>query len=255
MNLSSIIASLLLTVVTCSAMAATDRSYYVTELAAEQKFDVYNDGQNTYLQSIPGLVVTGATADGEFYIVRGVPETIRGHMNGRPITVVHGAAPVIRPMPADPAALNAQIKRLDERLCILTNGKNTDVVCRAQERPDVAAATVNKDQVRPVAATESSSVKEETAAPAARSSTWQITFADKSVRSVLEHWSKSAGYQLLWEVPVDLELNANATITGTYEDALNSMLASLANSAYPVEAMIYENRAVRVVKRIKKDQL
>jgi hypothetical protein len=75
-----------------SALAATDRSYYVTELAAQQKFDVYNDGHNTYIESIPGLVVTGATADGERYIVDGVPMQIRGHMNGRPIRGGRGAS-------------------------------------------------------------------------------------------------------------------------------------------------------------------
>jgi hypothetical protein len=69
-----------------------DRSYYVTELAAQQKFDVYNDGHNTYIASIPGLVVTGATADGERYIVDGVPMQIRGYMNGKPTTVGRGTS-------------------------------------------------------------------------------------------------------------------------------------------------------------------
>jgi len=57
---------------TLSALAApADRSYYVTELANQQKFAVFNDGYNTYLESVLGLVVTCATADGERYIVNG----------------------------------------------------------------------------------------------------------------------------------------------------------------------------------------
>jgi hypothetical protein len=79
--------------------------------------------------------------------------------------------------------------------------------------------------------------------------TWSVTVADKSVRALLERWSKSAGYQLVWEISVDLELNANATMTGSFEDALTSVLASLKNSDYPIEAMIYDNKVVRMVKR------
>lgn len=79
--------------------------------------------------------------------------------------------------------------------------------------------------------------------------TWSITAADHSVRTLLERWAKAVGYQLLWEIPVDLELNANATMTGSFEDALTSVLASLKNSEYPIEAILYDNNVVRMVKR------
>ena len=42
----------------------------------QQKFDVFNYGHNTYLESVPVLVMTGATADGERYIVNGAPNQI-----------------------------------------------------------------------------------------------------------------------------------------------------------------------------------
>lgn len=180
---------------------------------------------------------------------------------------------------------------LHRSLFVRANGKEAAVVCDAPDSPEFVLGVVNKDQVRAVPVAQSVSPKEEVVAmttatagklaatpvqvaspapsvaaspaavvtqpvpaPAAPLPTWSITVADKSVRGLLERWSKTSGYQLLWEVPVDLELNANATLTGSYEDALNSVLASLANSAYPVEAMIYDNRAVRVVKRIPKEQ-
>lgn len=82
---------------------------------------------------------------------------------------------------------------------------------------------------------------------------WQITLADSSVRGLLERWCKESGYQLLWEVSVDLQIGASATVTGTFEEALNSLLASLTNSEYPVEAMVYDNRVVRIVKHIPKN--
>lgn len=79
--------------------------------------------------------------------------------------------------------------------------------------------------------------------------TWKVTLADRSVRTLLERWAKTAGYQMSWEIPVDLELNANADMTGSFEDALTAVLASLKNSEYPIEAIIYDNNVVRMVKR------
>lgn len=83
---------------------------------------------------------------------------------------------------------------------------------------------------------------------------WTITLADKSIRALLERWCREAGYQPLWEVTVDLEINATATITGTFEDAINSVLTSLSTSNYPIEALIYDNRVVRVVKHVARKQ-
>ncbi len=85
--------------------------------------------------------------------------------------------------------------------------------------------------------------------PLAPAREWKIALSDKSVRGLLERWSKEDNYQLLWEISVDLQIGASATISGTFEDALASVLTSLSNSEYPVEAMIYDNRVVRVVKQ------
>ena len=100
--------------------APADRSYYVNELANQQKFDVFNDGHNTYLEPVPGLVVTGATADGERYIVNGVPQQIRGFMSGKAITVVRGTAPLPKPVGPDPGVVNAQIRQLSDKLDAIT---------------------------------------------------------------------------------------------------------------------------------------
>jgi len=122
-------------------------------------------------------------------------------------------------------------------------------VAPATTSAPVAAPVVASAAAKPAAASAAAPV----AAPKS-AQTWTITVGDKSVRSLLERWAKTSGHQLLWDLPVDLELNANATISGTFEDALNSVLASLAHSEYPIEAMIYDNGVVRMVKRISKDQ-
>jgi len=72
-------------------------SYYVTELANQQKFDVFNDGSNTCLESVLDLVVTRALAYSEQYIVNGFPQQIRSFMNSKPITFVRGTPTTPKP--------------------------------------------------------------------------------------------------------------------------------------------------------------
>lgn len=54
--------------------------------------------------------MSGATGDGERYIVNGVYQQIRGFMNGKPIEVLRRTAPMSKLAAPDPAVLNAQIK-------------------------------------------------------------------------------------------------------------------------------------------------
>lgn len=142
-----LLASLALAATSVYATAATDRSYYVTELEAQQRFDVYNDGHNTYLESIPGLVMTGATADGERFIVNGVPPQIRGFMNGKPITVVCGTAPVPKPTAPDATAVTAQIKQLTEKLDSLS----AKVQPKTPQTVALASAGTTQPQTAPMA--------------------------------------------------------------------------------------------------------
>lgn len=58
-----------------SAFAApANHSYYVTKLANQQKFDVFSDGHNTYLESVLDLFATCAIPNCEQYIVNGFPQ-------------------------------------------------------------------------------------------------------------------------------------------------------------------------------------
>lgn len=113
----------------------------------------------------------------------------------------------------------------------------------------VASSTAARAIVKPATAAATTSGNAVTTVVSKPVQTWSVTIADRSVRSLLERWAKAAGYQVLWEIPVDLELNANATMTGSFEDALSALLASLKNSEYPIEAIIYDNNVVRMVKR------
>ena len=77
---------------------------------------------------------------------------------------------------------------------------------------------------------------------------WRMDVADKSIRSVLERWAKQAGWQLVWEVPVDFGVDASATLHGTFEEALQSVIDALAGSSTPIQAVLYRgNKVLRIV--------
>jgi hypothetical protein len=124
-----------------AAAATTDRSYYVPDLSAPQRLDVYNDGHNTFLQSVPGLVVMEATADGDRYIVTGVPQQIRGFMNGKPITVMRGLAPASQPS-SDAAEINAEIQRIREEIASLSKASNAEPIALVPPYTKVAGKAV-----------------------------------------------------------------------------------------------------------------
>lgn len=80
------------------------------------------------------------------------------------------------------------------------------------------------------------------------SRTWRLDVADRTVKTALSRWAKEAGWQLVWEVPVDFGIDADATITGTFEDALHSVVRALDKSDTPIQAILYKgNKVLRVV--------
>lgn len=246
MKTTLLIATLTLAVTTAwsPAAAATDRSYYVTELAAQQKFDVYNDGRNTYLESIPGLVVTGATADGERYIVNGVPQQIRGFMNGKPITVVRGTPPVPTPAAPDPALVNAQIKQLTDKLNSLSSK-----IATATPSDASAAAGVNGAKYAPVGTANALAA----AATVPSAPAWEIRKTDRTIFGAMKRWSKTAGWQLMWDTEGnDFPVIAEATYRGEFDIAVGGVMASLQRSQFPLRACLYDNRAVRVIHKSKR---
>jgi len=230
------IASITLAMTTLSAAAVTtDRSYYVMEQASPQRFEVYNDGRNTYLESIPGLVVTGATADGERYIVNGVPQQIRGFMNGKPITVVRGTPPAPKPAAPDPAVVNAQIKQLTEKLNNLSS--------KVQEPASASPQTTTSGSTGS-AGNAPKSISEQA---------WDIRSSDKTIYGAMKRWAKTAGWQLMWDTDGnDYPVIAEASYKGQFDVAVGGVMASLERSQYPLRACLYENRAVRVIHKTKR---
>lgn len=244
-----------------SAAAATDRSYYVTELASQQKFDVYNDGRNTYLESIPGLVVTGATADGERYIVNGVPQQIRGFMNGKPITVVRGTPPAPKPVAPDPAVVNAQIKQLSEKLDALTakvpvknpptgsgsastgasaNGPTTLAKNGAATAPGAAGTVTLPPGHRRIEAPRRPTI--------ADIYTYRVTPTDENLRLLVERWSTMVGWKAIWDVDKDILIGTSGEKAGDWKTAIRWVLSSTKFGDVAVKPCFYNNSVVRVVR-------
>jgi hypothetical protein len=231
-NLLIAILTLATTAPWSTAAAATDRSYYVTELTTQQRFDVYNDGRNTYLESIPGLVVTGATADGERYIVAGVPQQIRGFMNGKPITVVRGFPPAPKPATPDVAAVTAQIKQLTDKLDGLS-----------ASAPNLAPAPMIAGAQSPAGVP---------AAPVAKSSqvfTYQVSPSDQNLRMLVERWSKVVGWNAVWDVERDIPIGTAGQKVGDFRSSVRWLLASTEFGDVVVKPCFYSNSVVRVVRK------
>lgn len=274
MKLSSIIASLLLTAISATALAATDRSYYVTELAPQQKFDVYNDGRNTFLQSIPGLIVTGATADGEFFIVKGVPASIRGFMNGKPITIVRGTAPVFRPAQPDPKTVNAELKRLTDELAALSAKAPAtgvpapapalvasvaagDQAARSQAPRTGALAPsgpVSKSQVAASSATSTppAGARVQKTVTAADVVVYQVTPAQKDLRSVIDNWANLVGWTSVWDIDRDIPINMADAKENDFRSAVRRVLAATDLGDLPAKPCFYSNNVIRVVRKTTK---
>ncbi|MGH8778324.1 toxin co-regulated pilus biosynthesis Q family protein [Paraburkholderia sp.] len=76
---------------------------------------------------------------------------------------------------------------------------------------------------------------------------WDLRQSDGSVRNALARWAKDAGWQFIWAVPTDFSIDATATIHGTFEQALHSVVDALSHSDVPIQALMYKgNHVLRI---------
>jgi hypothetical protein len=79
---------------------------------------------------------------------------------------------------------------------------------------------------------------------------WDVTPADKTLKAALARWAASAGWQLVWELPVDYAVSARTEIKGGFTDAVETIARSMATADTPMKAIFYEgNRVLRIVAR------
>lgn len=77
--------------------------------------------------------------------------------------------------------------------------------------------------------------------------TWSVLREQRSLRNSLNLWATAAGWSLVWDLPMDLVLEANATFTGTFEEAVGAAVSSAGVAAYPMQAIFYRgNKVLRI---------
>ena len=89
------------------------------------------------------------------------------------------------------------------------------------------------------------------AAPAAvttPASSWEIVPSDKTLNTALARWAAAAGWQLVWELPVDYAVDVRTEIRGGFMEAVELVAKSMETAEVPMKAIFYEgNRVLRIV--------
>lgn len=128
----------------------------------------------------------------------------------------------------------------------------------ADAMPVAAVSSASTAQAAPVQVATVAAptpVPETAPAPAAAPATmpgvaWEIIPSDKTLNAALARWASLAGWQLLWELPVDYSVDARTTIRGSFEEAVAMVAKSMDGAEIPMKAIFYEgNRVLRIVAR------
>jgi hypothetical protein len=81
-------------------------------------------------------------------------------------------------------------------------------------------------------------------------SAWEIALTDKTLNAAIARWATLAGWQLLWELPVDYAVEARTTVPGTFEEAVEIVAKSMETAELPMKAIFYKgNKVLRIVPR------
>ncbi|KQZ44730.1 TcpQ domain-containing protein [Duganella sp. Root1480D1] len=79
---------------------------------------------------------------------------------------------------------------------------------------------------------------------------WDIVPADKTLNAALARWAGAAGWQLLWELPVDYAVQVRTTVPGTFEEAIATVVGSMDSAEMPIKAVFYKgNKVLRIIGR------
>jgi|SRR5690625_487878 len=81
-------------------------------------------------------------------------------------------------------------------------------------------------------------------------SSYAISVADGNLREALYRWAKQANWTFLaehWDVDVDIPVSGAAQFQGTFEDAVQDLLAATELGERPLRPCFYSNRVLRVV--------
>ena len=79
---------------------------------------------------------------------------------------------------------------------------------------------------------------------------WALSESDRTLKGALERWSHTAGWRLFWELGVDYRIDAQATVKGSFEEAVAAVMKNMEHADVPPKAIFYRgNGVLRVVAR------
>jgi hypothetical protein len=85
------------------------------------------------------------------------------------------------------------------------------------------------------------------AAPAAPEGVeWELHRADVSMSGAMLRWGKVAGYEVVWDTPVDAPITGDARVaSGDFRSAVTQVVHGLQKAGYPIKARMYSDKVVR----------
>lgn len=96
-------------------------------------------------------------------------------------------------------------------------------------------------------AVHSASVSPGQSASAGVKPSWVVKLEDGTLSKTFARWAHDAGWQLLWEMPVDFRIDANTRLEGEFEQAVTTVADSLADADSPMQVVLYRgNHVIRV---------
>lgn len=78
---------------------------------------------------------------------------------------------------------------------------------------------------------------------------WSLQTQDKTLYHSISRWAQSANWQLMWEAERDFPIQAQISIEGSFTAAIQMVMNSLANTDYPLQAVM--NNSTRVISVIR----
>jgi len=78
--------------------------------------------------------------------------------------------------------------------------------------------------------------------------TWTVLPEDKTLNGTLHRWAASAGWQLMWELPVDYAVTVRTELNGSFADVVGMVVKSMDGADIPMKAIFYDgNKVLRIV--------
>lgn len=78
---------------------------------------------------------------------------------------------------------------------------------------------------------------------------WSLEMADVTLSNTLSRWSRQEKWQLLWEADRDFPILATVYLKGSFQSAILTVMQSLSDTDYPMQAIINpDTRVIRIVR-------